>query len=141
MRANMTICTIIWLVLFLCCLIMCLYVLSSVLWCPLRFPYKTMFDSSSPVFLYERSYLRYVCLFAYSGAQRILCCGFFILRLVYPTLPVSLDCPLVVVPSVFSKMYWTHLFLRRVLPEMLTFLRSKYLWTESQQLYHYQQKD
>jgi hypothetical protein len=26
---------------FLCCPIMCLYVLSSVLWCLLRFPYKT----------------------------------------------------------------------------------------------------
>ena len=25
---------------FLCCPIMCLYVLSSVLWCPLRFPHK-----------------------------------------------------------------------------------------------------
>jgi hypothetical protein len=38
------------------------------------------------------SYLRYMCLFAYSGVQHILCCVF--LRLVYPLLPpVSLDCP------------------------------------------------
>ena len=34
--------------------------------------------------------LRYLCLFAHSGVQHILC---FYLRLVYPLLPVSLDCP------------------------------------------------
>ena len=32
----------------LCCPIMCLYVLSSVLWCPLRILLKTMFGSSLP---------------------------------------------------------------------------------------------
>ena len=31
----------------LCCPIMCLYLLSSVLWCPIRFPHTTMFGSSS----------------------------------------------------------------------------------------------
>jgi hypothetical protein len=38
------------------------------------------------------SYLCYLCLFAYSGAQHILCCvlRFVCLRLVYPMLPVSL---------------------------------------------------
>jgi hypothetical protein len=40
------------------------------------------------------SYLHYLCLFAYSGAQYILCCVFVLcLRLVFPKLPVSLDCP------------------------------------------------
>ena len=34
------------------------------------------------------SYLRYLCLFVYSGIQHILCCVF--LRIVYPMLPVSL---------------------------------------------------
>ena len=34
------------------------------------------------------SYLHYLCLFANSGVQHILCCNFF-LRLM---LPVSLDC-------------------------------------------------
>ena len=37
------------------------------------------------------SYLRYLCLFVYSGVQHLLCC--VCLRLVYPMLPVSLDCP------------------------------------------------
>jgi uncharacterized membrane protein len=33
----------------------------------------------------------------------ILCCVFVFLRLVYSMLPVSLDCPFIIVPSVFSK--------------------------------------
>jgi hypothetical protein len=41
------------------------------------------------------SYLRYLCLFTYSGVQHILCCVFalfvFVLCLVYSILPVSLD--------------------------------------------------
>ena len=47
------------------------------------------------------SYLRYFCLFANSGVQHIFCCVFFLLR-VYPVLPVSLECPFFIVPSVFS---------------------------------------
>ena len=34
------------------------------MWCPLRFPHKTMLGSS---------FLRYLCLLAYSGVQHILC--------------------------------------------------------------------
>ena len=34
------------------------------------------------------SYLRYLCLFAYSGVQRISCC----------VVPVSLDCPISIAP-------------------------------------------
>jgi hypothetical protein len=75
------------------------------------------------------SYLRYLCLFAHSGVQRILCCvvshnttqyaldtttcvcGFFllcflivfVLYLVCPVLPVPLDCPFFIAP--FSKVY------------------------------------
>ena len=50
-------------------------------------------------------YLRYLCLFANSGDQHILCCMFcFVcLRLVCPILPVSLDCPFLIAPLVFSK--------------------------------------
>ena len=53
------------------------------------------------------SYLRYLCLFMYSGDQHILCCGFFsvFLRLVYPMLSVSLDCQFGC-PSVFSNVYF-----------------------------------
>ena len=50
------------------------------------------------------SYLRYLCLFSYSGVQHILCCFCFVyFGLVYPMLPVSLDCPYLIAPSaVFS---------------------------------------
>jgi len=46
------------------------------------------------------SCLHYLCLFAYSGVHYMLCCVF--LRIVYPILPVSLDCPFLIAPSVFS---------------------------------------
>ena len=46
------------------------------------------------------SYLRYVCLFTYSGVQHILYCVF--LRLVYSMLALSLDCPFLITPSVFT---------------------------------------
>ena len=54
------------------------------------------------------SYLRYVCLFMYSGVQHILCWIFillvFIWYFLYPISPVSLDCPFFIVPLV-SLMY------------------------------------
>jgi len=57
----------------LCCPIMCL---SSALRCPLRFQHKTMFGSSYPPVICRRTYLRYMCFFAYRGVQHILCCVF-----------------------------------------------------------------
>ena len=82
-------------------------------------------------------YLRWLCLFAHSGDQHILCCVFvlfffvlctlccqflwiahvwlplrysltfiFALCLVYPVLPVSLDCPFFIASSVFSNVYF-----------------------------------
>jgi hypothetical protein len=47
--------------------------------------------------------LRYLCLFAHSDVQHILYCVF--LRLVYPRLPVSLDCPFFIALSVYSNVY------------------------------------
>jgi hypothetical protein len=65
-------------------------------------------NNYNPLFV-ERlmSYLRlkYLCLFAHSGVQHILCCGFVFLRLVYPMLPVYKDCPFVIPTSVFSNVY------------------------------------
>jgi hypothetical protein len=46
------------------------------------------------------------CLFVCGGVQHILCCVFalfvFVLCLVYPIWPVSLDCPFFIATSVFS---------------------------------------
>jgi hypothetical protein len=53
-------------------------------------------------------YLRYLCLFVYSGVQHILCCVFcfVFIRIVYPMLSVSLDCPFLIAPSVFSNVFF-----------------------------------
>ena len=63
------------------------------------------------------SYLCYLCLFANSGIQHILSCVF--LRLVYPMLLVSLDCPFLIAPSVFCNVY-LYLFLK-YLTSLFTF--------------------
>jgi hypothetical protein len=58
-----------------------------------------------------QSGLRYLCLFAYCGVQRILCSVFilFFLRLAYPMLPVSLDCPFLLAPLVSFNVYLTNM--------------------------------
>jgi hypothetical protein len=48
------------------------------------------------------SYLRYLCLFVYSGVQHILCCVCVCLRPAHSILPVSRDCLFLIAPSVFS---------------------------------------
>ena len=49
------------------------------------------------------SYLRFLCLFAHSGVQQILCCVFVLFSpsCVY----LSLDCPFWIAPSAFSNVY------------------------------------
>ena len=50
------------------------------------------------------SYLHDLCLFMYSGVKHTLCC--VLLCIVYPMLPVSLDCPFFfIVPSVFLTVF------------------------------------
>jgi hypothetical protein len=71
-------------------LLACLYVLSSVLWCPLRFPHKKRCSVRHYLHLFvwgRMSSLRYLCLFVYGGVQHILCCvfGFVCLRFMYCT--------------------------------------------------------
>ena len=56
--------------------------------CLLRFVFRVVMG--------PMSYLRYLCLFVNSGVQHILCCVFVFLRLVYPSLSVSLDCPFLI---------------------------------------------
>jgi hypothetical protein len=62
-----------------------------------------MFGSSLPPVVGRRDHVYSLCLFAHSSARHILCCIF--LLLVYPVLPVSLDCPLFIATSVFSNVY------------------------------------
>ena len=55
------------------------------------------------------SYLPYLYLFAYSGVQHILCCVF--VSLFFILLQVSLDCPFLIAPSVFSNVYSITMFI------------------------------
>ena len=48
--------------------------------------------------------MSYLCLFPHSGIQHIFCCSFFFV-LCSICLPVSLDCPFFIAPSVFSNVY------------------------------------
>jgi hypothetical protein len=64
-----------------------------------------MFGSFLPPVVWRgfMSCLRCLCLFACCCVQHILCCIF--LRIVYPMLPVSLNCPFLIAHSVFSNVY------------------------------------
>jgi hypothetical protein len=56
------------------------------------------------------SYLRYFCLFAqWCLTHIVLCFCFIFLRLMNTMLPVSLDCPFLIAPSVFSSVYFRFL--------------------------------
>ena len=64
----------------------------------LRFPHKTMFSSSLPPVVRAE----------WCPTHNMLCCFVwfvFVLCLVYPILSVSLVCPLLIAPSVFSNVY------------------------------------
>ena len=54
------------------------------------------------------SYLHYLCLFADSGVQGILCCVFvlfFFVVCTLPMFPISLDHPFMIAPMVFANVY------------------------------------
>ena len=72
-----------------------------------NFHIDTMFGLSLPPVVYrEVHYLRYLNLFAHSGVQNILCCRFVLFFFVL--LPVSLDCPFLMAPSVFLTFIENH---------------------------------
>ena len=66
----------------LCCPVICLYVLSSVLWCPLL-----LFGSYLPPVVCKSAYVLFTLyLFTNSGVQHILCCVFALCFFVLCTL-------------------------------------------------------
>ena len=68
---------------FACVVLLCVvYVLSSMLWCALRFPYK---NDVRFVKLFVGGLMSY-CLFTYSSVQLILCCVFALFFFVLYTL-------------------------------------------------------
>ena len=98
---------------FLCFVIKCLYVLNFVMWCPLLFLHKNDVRLSLLPVVCGRvhvvfvvgvmSCLRCMCLLSHGSVQHIVYCVF--LRIVYSMMPVSLDYPFLIAPSVFSIVY------------------------------------
>ena len=88
--------------------LLCLYVLSSVLSCPLRFCIKTMFGLYLQLFVVRlMSYLHYLCLLIVVSSTYCVVFLFFFTSssVLCPTFNVSLDCPFLIAPSVFSNIY------------------------------------
>ena len=91
----------------LCCPIMCHYALSS---CRYDFHIKTMFISSLPPVFCRRAHVLFTLFLLacvqWDSTYIVLCFFCFACpRLVYPMLPVSLDCPILLARSVFSYVY------------------------------------
>jgi hypothetical protein len=102
--ANLFIC--------LCCPSLRLYVLSSVLWHPLWCPHQNdvrfVFTSSC---CSRRAHVLFTLFVLdcvkWCPTYIVLCFCFVFLRLVYPMLSVSLDCPFLVAPLVFFNVYFS----------------------------------
>ena len=87
------------------------YILSSVMWCPLWFPHTTMFGASVylPLFVWGSCLIYVICVRLHIVVSNTYSVVFmfwfssscFTVRM----LPVSLDCPFLITPSVFSKVY------------------------------------
>ena len=100
-----------------CVVLLCVYVPSSVVWCPLRFPQI----KKCPVRLYLQLFVWGSCLFnTMCMCLRIVvsntyCVVFFCsclpCVLCLPMLPVSLDYPFFIAPSVLSDVYLTVLWI------------------------------
>ena len=95
---------------FFCVVLLCVFTF-CVPCCDVRHDFlkKTMFGSSLPLVVCRRVHVLftlYVFVYVYwCPTHNVVCFCFVCLRLVYPMLPVSLDCPFVIAPSVFSNLY------------------------------------
>jgi hypothetical protein len=79
------------------------------------FRITTVFGSSLPLVVCSKLHVLFA-LFVFAFVEWcptyiVLCFCFACLRLVYPMLPVSLDCPFMIAPLVFSNLWFTVLAL------------------------------
>ena len=110
-----------------CVILLCVFTF-WVRCCDVRYDFniKAMFGSSLPLVTLRRAhvYLRYtsMCLFAQSGVQHILCSVWFGFSssCVPVMLPVSLDCQILIAPSVFFNVYLS--------TEKQWIVISKFIW-------------
>ena len=88
--------------------------LRSELWCTLRYPHKTMFGSSLPPVVCRSVHVLFT-LFMFVFVKRCpthIVLGFSLSCV--PILPVSLDCSFLIVPSVFSDVYFVRWLMGRM---------------------------
>ena len=86
----------------------------------------TMFGSCLPSIVYRRDDVLFICICLHIvGSQHVLCCVF--LRLVYHMLPVFLDCPFLIAPSVFPNVYMKYCHHLALLSTSVTFLHFNLL--------------
>ena len=108
-----------------------------VLSCDVRYDFRKqmMFGSSLPPVVYRRlmSYLRYLCLFAYSGDQDILCCVFVLFFFVLCTLCCHFlwIVNVFAVPSVFSNVYLSTKYYHFIITDARTYYLSVKDWTNA----------
>jgi len=104
--------------LLLCIVLLCVFTF----WVPncdviYDFRIKPIFDSSWPPVVWRRSHVLFpLCVFVrvyWCPTDIVLYFCFIFLRLVCPMLPVFLDCQLLIVPSVFSNVYFSYICIRR----------------------------
>ena len=92
---------------FLCCLIVYIYVLTSLFWCPLRFPHEIVRFYLQLCVGGFMSYLGYVCLFANRVVQHIL--SVFLLCFSSPCVPyiaIFSGLSIYIAPLVFSNVFF-----------------------------------
>ena len=96
---------------FLCCPINYIYVLTSLFWCPLRFPHENVRFYLQVFVGGFMSYLGYLCLFAYRVVQHILSVS--LLCFSSPCVPyvaIFSGLSICIAPSVFSNAYFCNFF-------------------------------
>jgi hypothetical protein len=92
-----------------CVTLLCVFMF-WVPWCDVHYDFhvKTMFGSSLPSVVCRRAHVLFT-LFVFVCAswcpRHIMFVCFVCLCLVYPVLPVSLDCTFLIAPSIFSNVY------------------------------------
>ena len=94
-----------------CVVLLCFFTFWG-LCCDVCYCIKTMFGSSLPPVVCRRAHVLFT-LYVFACAQWcpthiVLCFCFVFPRHVYHMLPVSLDCPFLIGPSVFSNVYILH---------------------------------
>ena len=96
---------------------------------------KSTFSSSLLPFICRRTHVFFTWLVDvwawWCPTHIVLCFGVVCLRLVYPMLTVSLDCPLLIAPSIFSYVYFMYVCLIPCWISLYYFYLYRIIWEPS----------